>query len=104
MQVHRDAVTLTFCFQLRFEGEAFVLQCFVFGDVADDGDDQRLAGGLQRTQADLDWKLAAIFAAADEIEAETHGTHPWILHIGTAVPAVYVVKALRYQTPDRLAD
>ena len=46
----------------------------VGGDVADGGDDHRLAGHLRRSERDLDGEHGAVLALGGEVEPGTHGS------------------------------
>ena len=74
------------------------------GDVADDGGDEQLIARLERTQADLDGKQAAILALRDEVEANAHRSRMRLGEVPATVTIMQPAQALGYQHLDRPAD
>jgi hypothetical protein len=72
------------------------LESFPLSDVADKSDGQPALCSIDATEADLNGKQSAIFAATTEIETRTHGPTSWVSK------KISVVRAM--MPPDILGD
>jgi hypothetical protein len=80
------------------------LHLLAVGDVADRGGDQRRLLGLHRREADLGRELAAVLAAAEELEPSRHRPRLRLAEVPGPAPRVHGAELLRHQDLDRLAQ
>ena len=76
----------------------------LLGGVADEGDDCRAAGGLNRLEHDVDGEFRAILAQAEEIESRAHLPRARSGIVVLAMARMSAAEARRYQNLDWLAD
>lgn len=57
-------------------GPNFFVGAPLLGDIANGRGNEQSFIGLDRTEADLDWELVAIFVQAVQIQARAHGPQP----------------------------
>src|SRR5205814_633354 len=81
-----------------------LLEALSLRDVADGGGDQQLILGAHRAEADLDRKLAAVFAQAVQRQAGAHGADARLGEEAGAVRAVLAAETLRNEGLDRLSE
>jgi len=86
------------------QGLDLVAGALAVGDVAHGSDDQRPLLRSHRAEADLDRKLAAVGALAEEFPALAHGAGAGCNDEGVAVTDMPAAEAFGHQDLDRLAD
>ena len=88
----------------RFEqGAEFLLRLPAAGDVADRAHDERVLVRVDRVQADLDGKLAAVLAPPIELGPRAHFPHARMREIARAITDMLLAVPLRQQALDRRA-
>src|SRR5512143_1239048 len=97
MEVHSDALPLVLHLHLAAEAVAF-------GDVSHDGGHVQLLATNERTETDLDRKAAAVFALAEQLEADAHRPGGWPAGKPRAVAEVCRTQLLGYEDLHRLAQ